>query len=116
MVEDSRDFVLDFRIPEELTTHEVLAFAKTCANMCNLYARKNHDYGNSFNKGMEIIGTAYGIGRLYDKMNRIITLTNLNPFDKPQVRDESINDTLLDLACYAIMTYNYLNTDKNGTN
>lgn len=83
-------------------------FANTVGKMTTLYAKKNHDYGNSFNKGMNTIGMSYGIGRLYDKMNRIITLSKV----KAEVDDESIQDTLLDLACYAVMTYNFITHDK----
>ena len=96
-------FKKEIEIADELSTDDVSKFADIAADCVFLYAKKNHDYGNSFDKGMSTIGTAYGVGRLYDKMNRLITLTNLNPFDKPQVTNESIDDTLMDLACYSIM-------------
>ena len=101
--------VLNLKVNAELVTEDVSNFAKTCSDMTNLYAKKNHDYGNSFNKGMETIGMAYGIGRLYDKMNRIITLSKV----KAEVNDENIQDTLIDLACYSVMTLNYLKGKKN---
>ena len=102
--------VLNLKIPANLFTEDVSRFAKTCSDMTNLYAKKNHDYGNSFDKGMDNIGMAYGIGRLYDKMNRIITLSKV----KAEVNDESIQDTLLDLACYAVMTYNFITGDRTA--
>lgn len=95
---------ITFSIENNLFDGNVKAFTETAGKMIQLYAKKNHDYGNSFEKGMEVIGMPYGVGRLYDKMNRIITLSKV----KAEVNDESIQDTLLDLACYAVMTYNAL--------
>ena len=96
------DFIVS--VESNLCDNNVINFAETATDMIQLYAKKNHDYGNSFEKGMEVIGIPYGIGRLYDKMNRIITLSKV----KAEVNDESMLDTLIDLACYAVMTYNYL--------
>lgn len=62
------------------------------------YARKNHDYGNSFHKVREEFPNAVLI-RLMDKLERLKTIYNSTSL----VLDESIEDTLLDLANYAIM-------------
>lgn len=96
---------LKFEIADEDCTNEVKNFILEAQQCVELYAKKNHDYGNSFDKGMSTIGEAYGIGRLYDKMNRLITLSN--PNQKRLVNDESIDDTLRDLACYSIMMLAY---------
>ena len=40
-------------------------------------------------------------------MNRIVNLLKVDA----EIKDESIKDTLLDLDCYAIMNYNYLNKE-----
>ena len=91
------------RIEAELCTDEVVQFANEAKQCVELYSRKNHDYGNSFDKGMDNIGIAYGVGRIYDKMNRLVTLTK----KEAQVKDESIDDTLRDLACYSMMMLAY---------
>ena len=91
------------QIEDELWTDEVIQFANEAKQCVELYSRKNHDYGNSFDKGMDNIGIAYGVGRIYDKMNRLITLTK----KEAQVKDESIDDTLRDLACYSMMMLAY---------
>lgn len=96
---------LKFEIADEIYTDEVKNFIIETHRCVDLYAKKNYDYGNSFDKGMSTIGMAYGVGRLYDKMNRLITLSN--PNQKQQVNDESIDDTLRDLACYSIMMLAY---------
>ena len=91
------------RIEAELCTDEVIQFANEAKQCVELYYKKNHDYGNSFDKGMDNIGIAYGVGRIYDKMNRLVTLTK----KEAQVKDESIDDTLRDLACYSMMMLAY---------
>ena len=95
-------------IDEDLLTEDVVKFAEVASQCIITYARKNNDYGNSFDKGMDDLGLAYGIGRLYDKMNRVLTLTKV----KQAVQDENIGDTLLDMACYSIMLYKYLQNKK----
>lgn len=95
---------LKFEIADEICTDEVKDFIFETHRCINLYAHKNKDYGNSFDKGMDTIGMSYGVGRLFDKTNRLITLTNSK---QQQVKDESIDDTLRDLACYSIMMLVY---------
>ena len=74
-------------------------------NICNeinrLYARKNHDYGDSFHQTFVEEGMAMARIRLGDKFNRFKTLSR---GEDQKVNDESIRDTLIDLANYAIMT------------
>lgn len=91
--------VAQIEIDSNLITDNVTNFFNECCNMTNLYAKKNHDYGNSFNKGMDDIGVAYGVGRLYDKMNRIVNLMKI----PSAIKEESFEDTVRDLACYAVM-------------
>lgn len=100
MDEKVMEEVLVKMIPKELITLNVRLFFLECVNMIQLYAKKNHDYGNSFEQGMNVIGFAYGMGRLYDKMNRMLRLSKV----KAQVTDEAMEDTVRDLACYAVMT------------
>lgn len=95
-----------FEIEDYLVTPEVNDFCEVASNCVNLYSKKNHDYGDSFNKGMNAIGPAYGIGRIFDKVNRLVTLSKSTE-TACAVTDESIEDTLKDLACYAIMMLAY---------
>ena len=71
-----------------------------CKKLTYIYDRKNQDYGDSFSKQYEEYGLISSAIRLDDKMQRFKNLINNNA----QVKDESIEDTLLDLANYAIMT------------
>lgn len=70
--------------------------------LSELYEQKNRDYGDSFHKSFLEEGMAMPRIRLGDKLNRFKQLTR-NP-DAQAVRNESIRDTLIDLANYAIMT------------
>lgn len=72
-----------------------------CEEINALYARKNHDYGDSFHQTFVEEGTAMARIRLGDKFNRFKTLSRSGD---QKVDDESIRDTLIDLANYAIMT------------
>ena len=101
-------------VPKEdayLVDEHVMMFADIVGKMTTLYAKKNHDYGNSFDEGCDKIGTGYPLGRLLDKMNRLVAC--MGKEDEMQV-NESIEDTLTDLACYSVMTLSYLRRKKNG--
>lgn len=98
---------IELEISDELKTQEVLDFAEIAKECIELYSKKNHDYGNSFDKGMNAIGPAYGVGRIYDKVNRLVTLSK-DTETAIAVTDESIEDTVKDLACYSIMTLCYI--------
>lgn len=80
--------------------NKVEKHAKICMSLNELYARKNADYGDSFGKSFTEYGLTMACIRLEDKLNRIKALTK----QKAQVSDESIVDTLMDLANYSIMT------------
>ena len=71
-----------------------------CLEMNDLYARKNADYGDSFHNSFEEEGMAMVRIRLGDKFNRFKTLSRGT---EQKVKDESIRDTLMDLANYALM-------------
>ena len=88
-------------LPDEKNpTPQVVDFTAECIDMIRLYAKKNHDYGDSFHLTYLEEGMAMPRIRLSDKFNRFKTLSRTNQL----VNDESIKDTLLDLANYAIMT------------
>lgn len=80
-------------------------FMDITTNMAKTHAAKNHDYGNSFEQSLDKFGLLAAVVRMGDKMNRIESLSK----KEAEVKDESIKDTLLDLANYAIMTVMWLN-------
>lgn len=78
----------------------VQQFIDITTDMAKTYAAKNHDYGNSFGESLDEFGLIASIVRINDKMNRIKSLIK----KKAEVKDETIQDTLLDMANYCIMT------------
>ena len=70
--------------------------------MVDTYKRKNADYGDSFGDSINHYGPVAAHVRIGDKINRLQSLVLKK--QTAQVKDESIADTYLDLACYAIMT------------
>ena len=83
-------------MPNKIEKHKQI-----CDELNALYAKKNHDYGDSFHLSFLDEGMAMARIRLGDKLNRFKTLSRAT---KQEVNDESIRDTLIDLANYAIMT------------
>jgi len=61
--------------------------------------KKNKDYGDSYVKSVERFGEWVILVRLMDKFNRLEQLIKTGE----QKVDESIEDTLLDLAGYCIL-------------
>ncbi len=67
------------------------------------YINKNSDYGNSFDKSLDEFGIVASLVRMTDKLNRAKQLSQ----QEARV-DESMRDTLMDLANYAVMTVRWL--------
>lgn len=88
----------DDGIPES-TLMKARIHAEVCAGLTATFKRKNADYGDSFAKMRNELPGAILV-RIYDKYSRLKTLL-LGA--QQQVKDESIRDTLLDLANYCIM-------------
>lgn len=77
-------------------------FRRIIESMADLYEKKNKDYGDSFGRSIKRHGAVAGLVRMSDKFNR---LENLMLNGECEIKDESIKDTLMDLANYAIMLY-----------
>lgn len=97
--------VLNEVVPEHLVTPEVVALRDQQNKMLNLMAKKNADYGNAFNKGCDKLGYKYALARIYDKANRLVHLIedDFQGYSNPNVEDESMFDTIQDLANYCNM-------------
>ena len=102
---------------------EYFEFAeKFMADMLALSKKKNADYTGAIDdpfgnfQAVEILGIKTERGfltRMMDKMKRISTFVNNGEL---QVKDESVKDTLQDLANYSILFAGYLESKKNGNN
>ena len=85
----------------ELEMDNVSEHKKICSEMNELYARKNADYGDSFHESFLDYGLPVAAIRIGDKYNRLKALAKGH---ETAVKNESIRDTLIDLANYAVMT------------
>ena len=74
--------------------------AAICKELTDLYERKNADYGDSFAELRKEFPNSITY-RLTDKLNRLKKL--YDPEHQQQVKDESVDDTLKDIANYAIL-------------
>lgn len=89
---------------------KVLRHSELCEELADTYRNKNHDYGDSFGKSFEKYGITAAMVRMEDKWNRLNNL--VLDTENVYVKDESINDTLLDLANYCLMMYMELKIRK----
>lgn len=85
-------------------------FKSITERMLETYKKKNADYGSSFDKSMDEFGIIAAVVRMSDKMERLKSLVKKDA----KVKDESVEDTLLDLANYCIMTVMHLKINEDG--
>ena len=80
---------------------KIQRFCEIADSLCNLYEVKNRAYGDSFGSTYQKLGIISAVTRISDKYNRLCNLATNPDIDN---LGESIEDTLQDLASYAIMT------------
>ena len=85
-------------------------FRDIIEKMIQLHTSKNKDYGNAFSQSYDEFGAVMSIIRINDKLNRFKTLVRQNS----EVKTESITDTLIDLANYAVMTIMEIENDSKS--
>ena len=76
-------------------------YSNILKRMDDTHTRKNNDYGDAAYQGYKKYGDYYFLVQLHNKLSRLESLTINNK--KQLVKDESIDDTLLDMANYAVM-------------
>lgn len=76
--------------------------------MYDTFKAKNHDYGNSFSELFAECGMTYAYGHMAEKLKRVKSLMS----DEAKVKGESMRDSLLDIANYAILTIMELDKTK----
>jgi len=80
---------------------EYYKYSNILKRMDETHTRKNNDYGDAAYQGYKKFGPAYFLVQLHNKLSRLESLTINNKTQ--MVKDESIDDTLLDMANYAVM-------------
>jgi len=91
---------------DKVETHE-----RICKQLTDMYRRKNSDYGDAYAITRREHNNVILI-RLFDKYNRLKTLMN---GAKQKVSNESIKDTLMDMANYCIMELIEMEVDELGS-
>lgn len=86
--------------PEEDFRFDV--YREIVDDMLDTYQRRIHDYGNTYIEGHRKI-PCYTAGKLYDKVSQLIALSRDG--GTARVRNETIDNALLDLADYALREY-----------
>ena len=78
--------------------NKVQEFRNIVNKMSDTYEKKNSNYGDSFGKLFGELGAVSGLVPLYNKLHRATSL-----IQGDENHFESLEDTLIDMACYAIM-------------
>ena len=103
---------MNYNITTDIKMNDKGTFKMITDAMYEMYVAKNHDYGDSFSNLFGKFGIISATVRIGDKFNRLVSLCASNAL----VADESIEDTLLDLANYCIMTVIELEKRKTTIN
>ncbi|EFQ43484.1 hypothetical protein LBKG_02136 [Lactobacillus crispatus CTV-05] len=82
-------------------------------HLAEILQEKNDAYGDAFTKSVDEDGLLVLKIRLGDKLNRVSSLIKRGELKE---NDESLEDTLLDLAGYSILGLKYLKEHKNEGN
>lgn len=82
---------------------ELEFFDEKLKHMAETFARKRNDYGTTTTETFEKFGPISMLVRMHDKLGRLDNLLGNLSKDR-LVAAESIEDTLLDLANYALIT------------
>lgn len=90
-----KDETISKEFADRLQEHENI-----CTYLHDLYYRKNSDYGGSVTETFNKYGLVSFLVRLEDKLNRARSLTQKG---SAKVNDEKIEDTLMDMANYAML-------------
>ena len=104
---------------QEINEWKLKKFKEYTDRMYNIFKAKNSDYtasegiGSAFDVTYDLIGPTAPAIRFMDKVLRYISLTSGK---KQMVQDEKVEDTLIDLANYALLTLLKIESDKKFKN
>ena len=80
-------------------------FSGLCDELSNLHEIKDGDYNGAFEESLDEFGLMHSAAMLKHKVNRFKNIVEKKQIN---VSSESMRDTLLDLASYAIMTVGWI--------
>lgn len=82
----------------------------------DLWLPKNQDYGDSFHELYQDLGIISAVTQIVHKCNRVKTVARLKERGQTPNVNESLRDTLLDMANYCVMTVMELDREENESN
>ena len=97
------------KVKEPVENEFMEEYKKIVTETMELCVKKNKDYGSSVEDTFEKFGDISYIVRITDKYNRICSLLNR----EGEVKDESIDDTIRDMANYAFLWLASRNLKEN---
>lgn len=95
---------------EPVTTYGGVSFRDICNRMVETNIRKSNDYGASYQNLIKEFGDVAAVIPLQNKLDRIKNIIRKDG----EVHNESLRDSVLDLACYAVMYLVELESKENG--
>lgn len=95
---------------EDVEMSKDVAHERLLDELHAIYVEKNQKYGDSFGISVKKYGMISALTRISDKFNRLESLILNND---EGTNDESLEDTLLDLANYCIMTVMELDEERD---
>jgi hypothetical protein len=79
------------------------SFDTILEHMAAIHQAKNADYGSSYELSAQLLGRPVVEGLLTRMCDKLARACRLAQGQDPQVKDEALADTLLDLANYAVL-------------
>lgn len=85
------------------TIGQPMTFDTILERMAAIHKAKNADYGSSYNLAPALLGIPAHVGLLVRMTDKLARACRLAQGQAPQVEGEALQDTLLDLANYAVL-------------
>ena len=80
-----------------------MTFETILERMAAIHKAKNHDYGNSYELSARLLARPVVEGLLHRMSDKLARACRLAQGQAPQVQDEALTDTLMDLANYSVL-------------
>lgn len=85
-------------------------FSEISESLDKFTKKKNEAYGDAYGKNFEMFGLAYAAIEVFNKVNRIVTLTKNN---QDSANNESLFDSYVDLRNYAEFAIQHMLPDAS---
>jgi hypothetical protein len=99
---------------DEAKMKKPMTFETILNHMATVYQAKNNDYGSSYKLAPALLGIPVHVGLLVRMTDKIARACKLAQGQEAQVKDESLTDTLVDLANYAVLAVMAVESEKSG--